>query len=263
METTRIYLNYLTRDEGFRLALIALPFLKRGGEEGKRELITASNNLYGADKKLDFGWDNGRYPDGYAVAKGDKHYITLIKSEKRDMTQEALDLLGSTDNTNFPYHYAIMLGREDRLLYVASFSDRYCPNWTNKYDMEHLMPIWDVTIPLLKEDAPICMMDDALHEELNRRLADGQPMSGESVGYAWFKVHDQHGNYTDVGGETMERAFRSYADNYTGYQSFRKPMASEWVICDPKVRERYNDWRKTAKGLKSDFDKFYGGAVVD
>ena len=57
--------------------------------------------------------------------------------------------------------------------------------------------------------------------------------------------------------------FRDYTDNYTGYRNYRRQMASEWEIVNDKAKASYEEWKKTAKGLKSDFDKFYGGGIVD
>ena len=76
-------------------------------------------------------------------------------------------------------------------------------------------------------------------------------------------VKDQHGNYCTIEGKTLDDVFRDYADHYTGYRNYRRQMASEWEIVNDRAKASYDEWKKTAKGLKSDFDKFYGSGIVD
>jgi hypothetical protein len=76
-------------------------------------------------------------------------------------------------------------------------------------------------------------------------------------------VKDQHGNYCYIRGTDIDSVFRDYADNYTGYRNYRRQMASEWEIVDKATKRRYTEWQQTSTGLKSDFDKFYGGGIVD
>lgn len=257
-----IYLSYITKNEA-RKIMALMPFLTRGGEEGKNGLARIANKIYDKSMNLFYKSCNGRYPDEYAAMKDDECFYTLIDFRKDAMTDEALERFGSTDSINFSYYYAIMLGRNDRKLYVASFQDKYCPNWNLDYKVRHIEPFADVTIPLVRDGCVFTKIEDALHREINRIQAESRPAFIELPGYVQMMVCDQHGTYEDIIGDTVEDVFRDYADNYTGYQSFRRPGASEFVIYDPKVRERFNTWKATAKGLKSDFDKFYGGAVVD
>lgn len=259
---TKIYLNYLDPKET-EIMTEALPFLRNGGEKGKTELIELANDLYGGETKLELAWDNGNYPRGYRAYGGGKHYLTIMEFQKRQLTKLAIKMLGCTDSSNFPYTYAIMLCREDRRLYVASFSDCCSPNWNQEYSIECVKPIEDVDIPLLQRDGVVFRMDDALHGAINQRLAQNRPMFTEEKGCVTMMVCDQHGNYMEIEGTTVEQVFRKYADNCTGYRNFRRQMASEWAIVDEITRNRFEQWKKTAKSLKSDFDKFYGGGIVD
>ena len=76
-------------------------------------------------------------------------------------------------------------------------------------------------------------------------------------------IKDQHGNTTEITNTTIDKLFKDFADNYTGYRDYRRQTASEWKIVDNTTRLKYEEWKKTAKDLKSDWDKFYGGGIVD
>lgn len=262
--TTKIYLSYLDKSEKQRMTA-AMPFLTQGGTEGEQKLTDVANALYGEGVTLQPQWDNGHYPSQWCACTYDKqqHFYTIIQFEKRDLTEQALGLMGTTDSSDFPYYYAISLCKEDRGLYVLTFSDKCRPNRNDEYRVERMKPLAEVTIPLLKEDGTIYRMEDSLHGAINARLARQRPLFVQTDKEVRLTVNDQHGNYKEIVGETLEQVLRDYADNYTGYRNFRRQMASEWVITDEKVRRQYEAWKEDAKGLKSDFDKFYGGGIVD
>lgn len=260
---TKIFLNYLSKDEKEKMTG-AMPFLTHGGTNGKKDLLDMANDLYGGDRQLDPQWDNGHYPSEYRCNHcDDMHFLTVVQFEKGHLTEQALGLFGETDSSDWPYYYAISLRREDRRLYAVSFEDRCSPNWNDEYRVIKWHPLEEVTIPLLKEGCTIYRMDDALHGAVNARLAQKRPLFWQTDKEVHLTVNDQHGNYTEIVGETLEQVLRDYADNYTGYRNFRRQMASEWVITDERVRRQYEAWKEDAKGLKSDFDKFYGGGIVD
>lgn len=263
MQTTKIYLNYLAKDERQKMT-DKMPFLTQGGTEGKHELENVADSIYGGDARLDMQWDNGHYPSEYRCNYGEKmHFLTVIQFQKKDLTEQALAMLGGTDDSYWPYYYAISLCREDRRLYVVSFEDRCSPNWNGEYRAVRWQPLKEVTIPLLVDGGTIYRMDDSLHGAINARLAKLHPLFVQTDKEVRLTVNDQHGNYTEIVGETLEQVMRDYADNYTGYRNYRRQMASEWVITDEKVRQQYEAWKQDAKGLKSDFDKFYGDGIVD
>lgn len=262
-QKTKIYLNYLSKDEKEKMTG-AMPFLTQGGTNGKKDLLDMANDLYGGDRQLETQWYNGHYPRAYRCNYyDDMHFLTVIQFENGHLTEQALELLGETDSSDWPYYYAIGLRREDRRLYAVSFEDRCSPNWNDEYRVVKWHPLEEVTIPLLKDGCTIYRMDDALHGAINARLAQKRPLFVQTDKEVRLTVNDQHGNYTEIVGETLEQVLRDYADNYTGYRNFRRQMASEWVITDERVRQQYEVWKEAAKGLKSDFDKFYGGGIVD
>lgn len=264
-KTTKIYLSYLNGEDKQTMTN-AMAFLRTGGSEGKQELLDVARELYGEGVKLDMQWDNGRYPTACGSRGGDKHYTTIVDFEKKHLTEQAIKALGEEPDTRFSdfrYYYTISLGDEDRQLYLLSLQDRYSPNWNGNYDVKRRIPLADVDFPVLTAEGTVYRMDDALHGAINRRRIEGRPLFVESEGRVQMTVGDQHGNYTVIEGDSVEQVFRNYADNYTGYRNYRRQMASEWEISDPGAKARYDEWVKTATGLKSDFDKFYGGGIVD
>jgi len=261
MNKTKIYLNYLGKNEKERMT-DTMPFL-HGGNEGKDELIAIARELYGEDVRLDFLWDNGHFPSEWRANYGDKHFYTIIQFEQKHLTDEAISVLGKCDEWDWRYFYAISLCEEDRKLYVMSFSNRCSPNWNQEYRAQQFMELAKVDYPLLREGCVIYRMDDALHAAINAHLAERKPMFTEKYGNVTMTVRDQHGNYAEIKGSTIDEVFRDYADHYTGYRNYRRQMASEWEIVDDGARQRFETWKKTATGLKSDFDKFYGSGIVD
>ena len=241
----------------------ALPFLTTN-ESSKDKLLEIAKRIYGKGITLSFEWDNGKYPSEWRANRGGSmHFYTLIQFKEEDMTEEAISKLGRCDEWDWRYFYAISVCAEDRELYLLSFNNRYSPNWNGEYNMRRLIALTDVGFPILKEHSVIYRIDDALHNAINTSLLQSLPMFTEDEDKVVMMVKDQHGNYTAIEGTTIEQVFRNYADNYTGYRNFRRQMASEWVIVDDKARLRFEEWKRTAKGLKSDFDKFYGGGIVD
>lgn len=258
---TKIYLNYLADAEKQKMT-DTMSFL-RGGNDGKNELIAIASDLYGEGIQLDFSWDNGHYPSEWRANYCDKHFYTIIQFEQKHLTEKAISVLGKCDEWDWRYFYAISLCREDRKLYVISYSNRCSPNWNQEYSAQRFIELSTIDFPLLTENGVIYRMDDALHTAINDRLAAKRPMFVEEEGNIVMTVRDQHGNYADIKGTSLDSVFRDYADNYTGYRNYRRQMASEWEIVSEVARERFEEWKKTAKGLKSDFDKFYGGGIVD
>lgn len=261
---TKIYLNYLAKEEKERMTA-AMPFLINGGNDGKQELLEIANDLYNESVTLDFAWDNGNCPNGWRAKnrKGDKHFYTIIDIEEKDLTDKAIETLGKCDDHYFRWFHGITLCKEDRQLYLISFSEHCSPNWNKEYDAETYMELKDVDFPILRENSLIYRMDNALHMAINDRLMADKQMFTEKDGEVIMGVKDQHGNYTQIKGVSRDDVFRSYANNFTGYRNFRRQMASEWEIVDDNARKDYEEWKQTAKNLKSDFDKFYGSGIVD
>lgn len=260
---TKIYLNYLSKEEKV-IMTETLAFLRNNDEASKAEFIKMAGELYAKENKLNFLWDNGHYPSEYCASSRDKHFFTIIQFEKKHLTEQAINEFDRNYSTsNFPCYFGISVCEEDRMLYFISFRDYGRPNWNNKYDAMKCSELQTLDFPILKEDGIIYKMDDALHAAINDRLASRRPLYTEKDGLVTMTVRDQHGNYCDIKGSSLEEVFRDYADNYTGYRDYRRQMASEWKIADDGIRQKFEEWKQTAKGLKSSFDKFYGGGIVD
>ena len=261
---TKIYLNYLNKDEKVIMTR-TLAFLLNNDDASKAELIKMAGKLYGKENRLNFLWDNGHMPLQWQAStrSKDKHFFTIIQFEKKHLTEQAIKEFDKTYSSDFPCYFGISVCEEDRTLYFISFKDDGRPNWNNKYNAEKYIELQTLDFPILKEDGVIYKMDDALHAAINYRLASSRPLFTEKDGHVTMTVKDQHGNYCDIEGSSLEEVFRNYADNYTGYRDYRRQMASEWEIADDGIRQKFNEWKQTAKGLKSSFDKFYGGGIVD
>lgn len=265
---TKIYLNYLSKDEKENMTNI-LAFLRTNDDESKENLIKMAAELYAKDKTIRVIHDNGRAPSACSsfTRCKDKKFWTIVEFKKENLTPQALKLMGQESESDkkygFWYYYAISLCDEDRELYLTSFQDKCSPNWNGEYCIEWCKKLGDINFVILQENATIYRMDNALHAAINDKLAAMRPMFVESEGRVVMTVRDQHGNYCDIEGSSLEEVFRNYADNYTGYRDYRRQMASEWEIADDGIRQKYEEWKQTAKGLKSSFDKFYGGGIVD
>lgn len=262
METTKIYLNYLDKGEKERMT-DALSFLRSENKESRAMFERIVDNVYGPDRKFDYPSDNGHRPSEGTCRTCGKYYHTIIQFEQKDLTEDALKALGSCDEWDWRYFYAISIGKDDRQLYLVSFSNECSPNWNNKYNIQRCMELKDVDFLILRESGLVYRMCDSLHAAINGELWSKESTFSTSTDGVRMVVKDQHGNYTSIVGETLEQIFRDYADHYTGYRNYRRQMASEWEIVNDRAKTSYEEWKKTAKGLKSDFDKFYGGGIVD
>lgn len=260
-----MYLGYLNEVEKVKMT-IAMDFLHSANSESKNDLISLAADLYSKDTKLNFLHDNGRSPSETACHTyyKDKYFYTLVQFEQKDLTEQMINELGSYDGDwDWRYFYAISLCREDRELYIVSFSNACSPNWNNEYNVQKYKKLEDVVFPILKEGRTISRMNDSLHAAINEKLIAKKVTFKATDNYVYMSIKDQHGNYSSIEGNSLDDVFRDYADNYTGYRNYRRQMASEWEIVDNSARKMYDEWKKTAKGLKSDFDKFYGGGIVD
>lgn len=265
MEKTKIYLNYLAKDEKDKMTS-ALSFLRSDDKESRAMFERIVNDVYGPDRKFDYPCDNGRRPsEGTSRNYGKTMYVhTVVQFEQKDLTEQAIEHLGKYDGEwDWRYFYAIGVGEEDRRLYLLSFSNACSPNWNDEYNIQRYMEWKDVDFPILKPEGMVYRMCDSLHAAINAELWSKVPAFTEGPGVCRMVVRDQHGNYTTIEGCSAEDVFRDYTDNYTGYRNYRRQMASEWEIVSDKAKASYEEWKKTAKGLKSDFDKFYGGGIVD
>lgn len=257
-EKTKMYLGYLRAPE--REAMTNYLSFLHGRDNGSKEkMIGICASLYSKEKTLERLMDNGNAASG-SYAKG---YYVIIDFEGDSMSEQAISELGRCDEWDWRYFYGIAVHKESRELFVISYSNAYSPNWNNEYKLHKVIPLKDVGFPLLKDGKLISRMDWALHGAINDDIYSKAVIFSQTDGAALIIVKDQHGNYCEIKGKTLDDVFRDYADNYTGYSNYRRQMASEWAIVSNFAREMYEEWLKTAKGLKSDFDKFYGGGIVD
>lgn len=264
MKTIKLRLRSLCNEEK-EIMVKQLKFLFDPKSKSKDTIIKLADKLYGGDTRFEFILDNGHSPvaDNATTYMKDKHYYTLVRFEAKHMTSEALDFFGHSDDWDFRYYYGLSVCKEDRKLYIVSFKDRCCPNWNNEYRIQRAMSLDMLNIPILDKKGTIYGMCNSLHIALNEKIWKKKPLLIEEEGKVSMAVKDQHGNYCYIQGADIESVFRDYADNYTGYRSYRNQMASEWEIVDKATELRYAEWQQTAKGLKSDFDKFYDGGIVD
>lgn len=264
METTKIYLNYLGKAEQETMTN-ALSFLRSEDKASRAMFERIAGEIYGPDRKFDYPSDNGHRPsESTSKGGGGKYYHTIIQFGQKDLTDEAIEHLGRYDGEwDWRYFYAIAIGKEDRQLYLLSFSNACSPNWNHEYNVQRRMELKDVDFPILKQGGLVYRMCDSLHAAINDELWGGESTFTASNNGVRLVVKDQHGNYCAIEGSTLDDVFRDYADNYTGYRNYRRQMASEWEIVNDRAKASYEEWKKTAKNLKSDFDKFYGGGIVD
>lgn len=264
MKTIKLRLGYLDNEEEANL-ITPLKFLFDPKSKSKDAIIKLADKLYGGDTQFDIVSDNGHTPEAYRATTytKDKHYFTIVRFEAKHMTNEALDFFGHGDNWDFRYYYGLSVCKEDKKLYLVSFKNSCSPNWNNEYRIQRAMPLDMLNIPILEKGGTIYGMCDSLHTALNENIWKKKPLFIEEDGNVRMAVKDQHGNYCYIQGTDIDSVFRDYADHYTGYRDYRRQMASEWEIVDEATKRRYAEWQQTAKGLKSDFDKFYGGGIVD
>jgi hypothetical protein len=267
MAKIELYINGINNNEK-KVMTGFLSFLHNPSDtESKKRLTEMADKLYGRDIQIGLGWCDGH--SAYeSVARPryqkDDCYYNLVKLGEHDvMTDKALNLLGKCLEWDWRLRYSIALRSKDRKLYVISYSNAYSPNWNDVYDTDICIALDDIDFPLLKEGRVIERIENNLHAAINEKLYIGKKPFRVDANGVYMLVKDQHGNYTYVHGKTTDDVFREYADKYTGYRDFRRQGVSEWEIVGEMARENYNEWLKTAKGLKSSFEKFYGGGIVD
>lgn len=265
MKKVEMYLSYLNKAEKYKMVSV-LGFLCDSHAEGKEKLISIAQDLYPQDVKLDFLTDNGNKPSETSCYTNGFLFYTLMQFEQKDLTEQMIGKMGKgNDDDGFPwrYLYTISLCNQDKELYLVSFSNKYSPNWNDEYNVHHYMKLQDVDFPILKEDGKVFRMTDSLHNAINAKLYEGKQTFVETGNSVSLVLKDQHGNYITIEGNSLDAVFKDYADNYVGYRNFRRQMVSEWEIVNDKAKTMFATWKETAKGLKSDFDKFYGGGIVD
>lgn len=263
----KLYLNNIN-DKEKKVMTDFLSFLHNPNDtESKKNLTEIANKLFGGDRRIELAWCGNRTAYESVARppyKKEKKYYNLIKlGEHEVMTDQALFMLGKRLEWDWRYMYSIALCSEDRKLYVISYSNACSPNWNEEYNIQHITALDDVYYPLLKENCVIYKIENNLHAAINDIIYSGRELFAVTAIGASMVVKDQHGNYTTLQGNSMEDVFRDYADNYTGYRNFRRQGVSEWEIVSDVAKEEYSQWVKTARGLKSDFDKFYGSGIVD
>lgn len=264
MEKTRIYLNYLDKKERESMTN-ALAFLRTNDKESKEKFLEIADELYGKGRMYDFVTDNGHYPDcGWATDRL-RDFVVIMRFKREHISEQGIEVLKHNDHDSFDWRffYGIAFDSCEREVYAISYSNKCSPNWNHEYNAQFYQRLKDIDFPLLNSNGVIYSMDDSLHAAINDRLAATRPMFVENDEGVSMTVKDQHGNYCNITGNSIEGVFRDYADNYTGYRNYRRQMASEWEIVDDAARKRYEEWKQAAKGLKSDWDKFYGGGIVD
>lgn len=255
-------MSYLDKGEKERMT-DALSFLRSEDKESRAMFERIAGEIYGHDRKFEYPTDNGNRPSESTAGSSGKYVHTIVQFEQKDLTEEALKALGSCDEWDWRYFYAIAIGKEDRKLYLVSFSNACSPNWNHEYNIQRCIELKDVDFLILRESGLVYRMCDSLHAAINGELWSSKSTFTASSEGIRLVVKDQHGNYTTIEGATLDGVFRDYTDNYTGYRNYRRQMASEWEIVNERAKASYEEWKKTAKGLKSDFDKFYGGGIVD
>lgn len=263
MGKVNLRLESLNKEERANMATV-LDFLFNPDRPSKDIIINLVSQIYG-NKYFNIVSDNGHTPIAYHATtyEKDKHWFTLARFEENQMTSEALDFFGRDDDRDFRRYYGLGICKEDGILYAVSLQERCSPNWNNAYLIGMVSPLKELSFPILKTNGTICAMCDTLHDAINNKIWSEKPLFLEEGGVVSMAVKDQHGNYCYIKGPSVDNVFRDYADNYTDYRSYRNQMASEWRIADPVTRQRYEEWKKSAAGLKSSFDKFYGGGIVD
>lgn len=267
MATIKLYLNGINDAEKTNMTKF-LSFLHEPNDNESRERLTKiATRLYGGDIKLDLAWcGNHTAYESVARPRYNKsvQYYNIIKlGEHEVMTEPALSMLGKCLEWDWRYMYSIALCSEDRKLYVISYSNACQPNWNDNYDLKGCIALDEVDFQLLKDGCTISRIENNLHAAINDILySDNDAFKVTADGVSML-IKDQHGNYMTLHGKSVEEVFRNYADNYVGYRNFRRPDVSEWKIVGEDAKANYNEWIKSAQGLKSDFDKFYGGGIVD
>lgn len=264
MNQVKIYISHIDKIEKAKMT-IALPFLQSVNDESKNELINLANTLYSKDKEITMQRDNGNVPYefGCRTYSKDKYFYNLIQFEQKDLTDEAINALGKDDEWDWRYFYSIAICKENRELYLISFSNACSPNWNNEYNLKRFVKLQDVDFPIIKEDKFIYRIEDVLHNTINEKLISKVETFHADDNLVSMTIKDQHGNCKNIEGNSLEELFRDFADNYTGYRNYRRQMASEWEIVNDVAKKTYEEWKVNAKGLKSSFDKFYGGGIVD
>jgi len=163
-----------------------------------------------------------------------------------------------------------LLNLNDHRLYFGMVCENCSPNWNNQCEL-FTRPVDLATIgrSLCASADDIYMIEESFASILNQIDAENKDYSDYITApdtdgmYKVTIMDDSNSSRLTVTGRTKDDVFRKIANEYQGRRNFRRPDVPEYKIVDPHTFAAYIDWKRTAKGLVSDFDKFYGGGIVD
>ena len=159
---TKIYLNYLSVEEKKAMTEF-LSFLRTENTASKEDFIKICETLYSKDKQIELLLDNGHAPSE-CYANG---YYVIIDFKREDLSEQAISELGYCDEVDWRYFYGIAFEKNDRELYIISYSNACSPNWNHEYNLHKVIRVKDVNFKILKDGCFIYRMDDALHGAIN------------------------------------------------------------------------------------------------
>lgn len=175
-------------------------------------------------------------------------------------------LMSKGSGGDFPRYNCVMLDINDFKLYKGIIYEPYAPNWNHEYRIEYKEEMKDGMTAFNSMEELFYVERtflSILHDDFYKRCVDfvEQPDSD-----GLFKVtiaDDRTGRRIVIGDKSIDAVFKTIADKYQGIRNYRRMNAVECDIVNADTKKKFDDWKLTASGLKSDFDKFYGGGIVD
>lgn len=202
-------------------------------------------------------------------------YRVLIRLANSFVNKELLPA-GCLDNfkddryQEFPQWAAVCVKEGDATdLHFCIFYERFSPNWNHEADIIKAVPLKTVIEygSVITSLNGIKQIDRTAQRLMREHLhTEYKDFISEPDSDGLFKVYisdDRTGRVVCVTGSTVDDVFRTIANDYQGHRNYRRPDACEFAPANDDTKVIFEKWMKTAKGLTSDFDKFYGGGIVD
>lgn len=216
-----------------------------------------------------------QYNDVAVSRRAGHRYWTIIKLKNSFVNKSLLpegSLIDFKDDRyrEFPEWAAVCIKEGDTSdLHFCIFYENYSPNWNHEAVLLKAEPLTS----LIEHGNIISSLDGVrqidrtaqrlMRDHLNATYKD---FVTEPDSDGFFKVYiaeERTGLVKCVADKSVDNVFRTIANDYQGHRNYRRPNAYEFVPKNDNTRVVFEDWKKTASGLTSDFDKFYGGGIVD
>lgn len=236
-----------------------------GGLGDIKDFVKKMTDYYSKVDKFDMYRPNGNTPYEYGATDYTGHTLyAIVGIDRRNLNQEHR-AASHKESGDFPTYYAISVDSKTNELFFMAYSDVCSPNWNREYRVIKATPLEDIGTPLVDSYKKISKIDKSVLQFIRDNAEENDDDFYKCDDGIWSITiqADLTGARVTLKGSSKEDIFRNIADNYQGQRNMRCPSTSNYDLVSVKGKAEFDEWIKTAKGLKSSFDKFYRGGFVD